>query len=142
MEKMIDSFNEAETFSLGRQFGEKAMPGDVFVLSGDLGAGKTVFAKGFAEGLGVASPVTSPTFTILKSYEEGRIPLYHMDVYRIEDPDEMEEIGISEMLDGSGTCLIEWGEKIREILPPSTVYVVISRTDDGRFDHRRIVCSS
>ena len=93
--KIYETEAPEETFEIGRKYGENASPGDVFCLNGDLGVGKTVFTKGFAAGLGVKDVVNSPTFTILQSYEDGRIPLYHFDVYRIEDTSEMEEIGYS-----------------------------------------------
>ena len=139
---LTDSRSEAETFAFGRSLGEKAQPGQVYVLSGDLGAGKTVLSKGFAAGLGITEPVTSPTFTIVKMYEGGHLPLYHLDVYRIGDISEMEEIGLEEMTDGEAVCLIEWGEQVAEILPPETVTVRIDRSDDGDGNHRRITCLS
>ncbi len=85
-----ESFSPEETFALGRELGEEAQPGEIFCLDGDLGTGKTVFTQGFAAGLGIAEPVNSPTFTIVQVYEEGRLPLYHFDVYRIGEPEEME----------------------------------------------------
>ena len=94
----IDSMHARDTFDLGRQCGEKAKPGQVICLYGDLGTGKTVFTQGFAEGLGISSPVNSPTFTILQVYDEGRLPFYHFDVYRISDPEEMFEIGFDDYM--------------------------------------------
>ena len=142
MEKnLIESTCEQDTFDLGLEMGRKAQRDQVYVLDGDLGAGKTVFAKGFAAGLGVAQPVTSPTFTIVKQYDDGRLPLYHMDVYRIGDISEMEEIGAEEMFASGGVCLVEWGELIEDILPEDAVRIRIERTGDDRFDHRRITCS-
>ncbi len=120
-----------ETRAIGRQLGLAAQAGEVYALDGDLGAGKTVFCKGFAEGLGIRETVNSPTFTILQIYEEGRLPLYHFDVYRIEDPEEMEEVGLDEYLEGSGVCLIEWAQRIEELLPAHTHYIEIRR-DPGR----------
>lgn len=143
MEKgLIDSRSEEETFAFGRALGEAARPGQVYVLNGDLGAGKTILAKGFAAGLGITEPVTSPTFTIVKEYDGGRLPLYHLDVYRIGDISEMEEIGLEEMAGGDGVCLIEWGEQVEDILPPDTVTIRIDRADDGDMNHRRITCLS
>lgn len=139
---LIDSRSEEETFAFGRSLGENARPGQVYVLSGDLGAGKTVLSKGFAAGLGITEPVTSPTFTIVKMYEGGRLPLYHLDVYRIGDISEMEEIGLEEMTDGEAVCLIEWGEQVADILPPDTITVRIDRCDEDDFNHRRITCLS
>ena len=128
-----------ETRALGRRVGESAVPGLIVLLDGDLGAGKTVFAKGVAEGLGVSEHVNSPTFTILQVYESGRLPLYHFDVYRIGDPEEMDEIGLDEYLFGRGVCLIEWPEMIADLLPEDCVRVRISRVPGGDFDARQIL---
>jgi tRNA threonylcarbamoyladenosine biosynthesis protein TsaE len=100
--------------------------------------GKTVFTKGFAEGLGIDEPVNSPTFTILQIYEDGRIPLYHFDVYRIEEPEEMEEIGFDEYIDGDGVCLIEWAGRIEELLPEDVIVVFIEKDLEKGLDYRRI----
>ena len=137
-----ESAGERETFELGMRFGKAALPGQVYVLEGDLGAGKTVFAKGFAAGLGITEPVTSPTFTIVKEYDGGRLPLYHMDVYRIGDVDEMEEVGAEEMFSAGGVCLIEWGSMIRDILPEDALWVRIERDAPDQFDHRAITCTA
>ena len=107
-------------------------------LIGDLGVGKTVFTKGFAEGLGIEEPVSSPTFTILQIYEEGRLPLYHFDVYRIEEPEEMEEVGFDDYIYGDGVCLIEWANRIEEILPEETIYIVIEKDLEKGMDYRKI----
>lgn len=127
-----------ETLSLGRRFGEMAKPGEVYAMNGDLGAGKTVFAKGFAEGLGIKEPVSSPTFTIMQVYEEGRLLLNHLDVYRIEDIAEMDEIGYDEVFGGDGVCLVEWADMIEELLPRDTIRVTITRTSASAMDERRI----
>ena len=119
--------SEEETFALGYGMGQKAVKGQVFALEGDLGAGKTVFAKGFAKGLGIDEPVTSPTFTIFNIYESGRLPLYHFDVYRLEGPDELEETGYEEFFYGSGVTLVEWAGIVRDIMPPDTVRITIKR---------------
>ena len=116
-EKILETNSPEETFALGRKIGENAREGSVFCLSGDLGAGKTVFTQGLAAGLGVSEPVSSPTFTILQVYEGGRCPLYHFDVYRIGDGEEMYELGYEEYFFGEGVCLIEWASRIQEILP-------------------------
>ncbi len=120
-----------ETFHLGETYGAKAVPGAVIALQGGLGAGKTVFTKGFAKGLGVTETVTSPTFTIMQVYESGRLPLYHFDVYRIMEPEEMDEIGFDEYVYGDGVCLIEWADRIGELLPPGTVRITIERDPAG-----------
>ena len=127
-----------ETMRTGRMLGESAAPGQVYALVGDLGVGKTVFTKGFAEGLGIEEPVNSPTFTILQIYEEGRLPLYHFDVYRIEEPEEMEEVGFDDYIYGDGVCLIEWANRIEEILPGETIYVVIEKDLEKGTDYRKI----
>lgn len=127
-----------ETYKVGYAMGEKAGPGDVIALIGDLGVGKTVFTQGFAAGLGVAEPVNSPTFTILQIYEDGRIPLYHFDVYRIEDPEEMFEVGFDDYLYGQGVCLIEWANIVEEILPEHRKVVTIEKQLDKGPDARKI----
>ena len=127
-----------ETYKVGYAMGEKAGPGEVIALIGELGVGKTVFTQGFAAGLGVAEPVNSPTFTILQIYEDGRIPLYHFDVYRIEDPEEMFEVGFDDYLYGQGVCLIEWANIVEEILPEHRKVVTIEKQLDKGPDARKI----
>ena len=134
----LQSYSEKDTYEIGRSLGEKTAEGSVVSLTGDLGVGKTVFTAGFAKGLGITEPICSPTFTIVQVYEEGRIPLYHFDVYRIDDPDEMYEIGFDEYAYGNGVCLIEWGEKIEEILPENTIHISIKKDLDQGFDFREI----
>lgn len=133
-----DSTSAEETFSIGRRLAELAEPGDIYALSGDLGVGKTVFTKGFAAGLGIMEPVNSPTFTILQIYEGGRLPLYHFDVYRIEEPEEMEEVGLDEYLFGGGVSLIEWPEQIAECLPEKTRIIRIQKDLSKGLDYRSI----
>lgn len=136
---MIFETNRAEeTFELGRQLGERARPGQVYCLNGNLGVGKTVFTQGFARGLGIEEPVNSPTFTILQQYEEGRLPLYHFDVYRIGDVSEMDEIGYDDYFFGEGVCLIEWSELIEELLPDHVTKIVIEKDLEKGFDYRKI----
>ena len=117
MTEIIETRSPEETEALGRRLAETASPGDIICLNGELGVGKTVFVKGFSKGLGITEPVVSPTFTILQEYHEGRLPMYHFDVYRIEDPSEMEEVGIDEYFYGDGICLIEWAGLIAEMIP-------------------------
>lgn len=136
--KQWESASPEETFALGRAMGERVQPGQIICLNGDLGVGKTVFTQGLAAGLGIAEPVNSPTFTILQVYEEGRIPLYHFDVYRIADVEEMEEIGYEEYFYGSGVCLIEWSCLIEEIIPPDAVQITIEKKIERGFDYRLI----
>ena len=123
----VDSFSAQDTFALGQQIGEAAVPGEVYTLTGDLGVGKTVFTQGVAKGLGIKEAVNSPTFTILQVYEEGRLPFYHFDVYRIGCVEEMDEIGYEDYFYGDGVCFIEWADLIEEILPKNCRKITISK---------------
>ncbi len=134
----FESHSREETIKFAADMAAKAEPGEVFTLTGDLGVGKTVFAKGFAKGLGVTEPVTSPTFTIVQEYLSGRLPFYHFDVYRIGDPDEMEETGFYDYLDRSGVVLIEWAELIEDILPSPRTAIKLEKDLDGDDDYRLI----
>ena len=138
MDKIFESHSAAETFAYGKVIGEKAVPGEVYTLIGDLGVGKTVFTQGVAAGLGITEPVSSPTFTILQSYEGGRLPFYHFDVYRIGDVEEMEEIGYDDCFYGEGVCLIEWADLISEILPENYTRITIEKDLTQGFDYRKI----
>ena len=135
---VIETWSPQETFALGQRMGREGRPGQVICVNGDRGVGKTVFTQGFAEGLGIGEPVNSPTFTILQQYEEGRLPLYHFDVYRIGDVSEMDEIGYEDCFYGDGVSLIEWPTKIREILPAQVTWVEIEKDLEKGFDYRRI----
>ena len=137
--KTIDSFRAEDTFWLGKQIGENAKPGQVYTLIGDLGVGKTVFTQGLADGLGITGPVNSPTFTIVQVYEEGRLPFYHFDVYRIGDISEMDEIGFDEYIYGEGVSLIEWANLIEEILPERYTQITILKDLEKGFDYRKII---
>ena len=132
------SFTPEDTFTIGKKLAETVRPGEIYTLNGDLGVGKTVFTKGLAAGLGIKEPVTSPTFTILQEYESGRLPLYHFDVYRIGDPEEMDEIGYEDYFYGRGICLIEWANLIEEILPENLIKVTIEKDLEKGFDYRKI----
>lgn len=134
----LESYSEEDTKSLAYMTAKEARKGDIFTLDGDLGAGKTVFAKGFAEGLGITEPVTSPTFNIVKEYEGGKFPLYHFDVYRIEDPDEMTAIGYEEYFFGDGVCLVEWSSQIEELIPENAIRITIRRDLQKGEDYRTI----
>lgn len=127
-----------ETFELGLVLGRQAKPGQIYCLDGDLGVGKTVFTQGFAAGLGIGEPVSSPTFTIIQQYDSGRLPLYHFDVYRIGDVSEMDEIGWEDFFYGDGVCLIEWSQLILEILPEHAVRIQIKKDLEKGFDYREI----
>ncbi|KLU70222.1 MAG: hypothetical protein RHS_3937 [Robinsoniella sp. RHS] len=135
---IIETWNEKETFDVGKSLGDKAEKGQIYTLTGDLGVGKTVFTKGLAEGLEITEPISSPTFTIVQIYERGRMPLYHFDVYRIGDVEEMEEIGYEDCFYGDGVCLIEWANLIEEILPEDIIPVTIEKDLEKGFDYRRI----
>lgn len=139
MEKtVIETNNERETYQLGVRIGQEAKAGQVFTLVGDLGVGKTVFTKGLATGLGISEPVSSPTFTIVQIYEEGRLPFYHFDVYRIGDVEEMDEIGYEDYIYGEGVSLIEWANLIEEILPLHYTEIRIEKDLEKGFDYRKI----
>ena len=134
-----ESFSPEETFAIGEKLGREAKPGDVYTLIGNLGVGKTVFTQGVAKGLGITEPVNSPTFTIVQIYEDGRLPFYHFDVYRIGDVEEMEEIGYQDCFYGEGICLIEWANLIEEILPDHYEEITIEKDLEKGFDYRRII---
>ena len=138
----LESFSREDTFEIARKMGEEAKPGEVYCLSGDLGVGKTVFAQGFGAGIGVNEPMSSPTFTIVQEYSEGRLPLYHFDVYRVGDIDEMEETGFYEYAGGEGGALIEWAELIEEIIPEDVTWIKIEKNLEKGFDYRLITISN
>ena len=135
---IYETNSEKETFELGKNLGEQAKAGQIFCLNGDLGVGKTVFTQGFAKGLGIEENVNSPTFTIIQVYEEGRIPLYYFDVYRIGNPEEMYEIGYEEYFFGEGVCLIEWSKLIEELIPEEAINIEIDKNLEKGLDYRKI----
>lgn len=137
-ERIFETFSADETRELGRKLGRAAKPGEVYTLIGDLGVGKTVLTQGIAEGLDIAEPVCSPTFTIVQVYEEGRLPFYHFDVYRIGDVAEMDEIGYEDYFYGDGLTMIEWANRIEEILPEHYRRITIEKDLEKGFDYRRI----
>ena len=137
-EQVYETRSPEETKELGRKIGVAAVPGDFYTLTGDLGVGKTIFTQGIAEGLGISEPVCSPTFTIVQVYDEGRIPFYHFDVYRIGAVEEMEEIGYEDYFYGRGLCMVEWGNLIGELLPEKRFEVVIEKNPEKGFDYRKI----
>lgn len=134
----LESFSREETYEFAKSLGQKALAGSVYLLSGDLGTGKTVFAQGFADGLGVRDIVNSPSFTIMQIYDSGRVPLYHFDVYRIADSSEMDELGYEEYFYGKGVTLIEWPEMIEDIIPHDSVSIKIEKNLEKGFDYRLI----
>ena len=119
--------SEAETEALGARLAAVLSPGDVVAYRGGLGMGKTAFTRGLARGLGYSGRVTSPTFTIVNEYEGGRLPLFHFDMYRLEDADSLFDIGWEDYLDRGGVCAVEWSERVEEALPEDTVWVTIAR---------------
>ena len=123
MRKVIQ--NELDTRKFGIELAKKLKPGDIIALIGDLGTGKTTLTKSIAEGLGITKMITSPTFTIVQEYPEGRLPLYHFDVYRISDPEEMYELGYEEYFFGQGICVIEWADLIVELIPENSIIIRI-----------------
>ena len=135
---VIETWSPKETFAIGEKIGREAAPGQVYTLNGDLGVGKTVFTQGVAAGLGIKEPVNCPTFTIVQVYEEGRLPFYHFDVYRIGDIEEMEEIGYEDYFYGEGLCMIEWAQLIEEIIPENARHITIEKDLAKGFDYRRI----
>ena len=136
--EVIETKTSSETKELGKKIAASAAAGSVFALIGDLGVGKTVFTKGFAEGLGITEHISSPTFTLVNEYHDGRLPFYHFDVYRIEEAEELEMIGFEEYLYGKGVTLIEWANRIPELLPPNTVRITIAKDYDKSEEYRRI----
>ena len=134
----FETFSEEETFALGEKIGKEAKPGQVYTLLGDLGVGKTVFTQGVAKGLGITEAICSPTFTIVQVYEEGRMPFYHFDVYRIGDIEEMDEIGYEDYFYGDGISFVEWANLIEEIIPDNRIQITIKKDLDKGFSYREI----
>ena len=135
---IIETRSARETYELGLEIGKKATKGQVYTLVGDLGVGKTVFTQGMANGLEIAEPINSPTFTIVQVYDEGRLPFYHFDGYRIGDISEMDEIGFEDYIYGDGVALIEWANLIEEILPENCTQITIEKDLEQGFDYRKI----
>jgi tRNA threonylcarbamoyladenosine biosynthesis protein TsaE len=133
MRKVIQ--NEQDTREFGLELAKKLKPGDVVALIGELGTGKTTLTKSIAEGLGIREMITSPTFTIVQEYTDGRLPLYHFDVYRICDLEEMYELGYEEYFFGEGVCVIEWAEQIEELIPEDAITI---RIEYGAGEEERI----
>ena len=120
---IIRTNSAEETRRTAALMGKEAFPGEVLALIGDLGTGKTTLAKAIARGLGVTETLTSPTFTIVQEYDTGRLPLYHFDVYRVNDEDELFEIGLEDYFHKGGVCLIEWADLIEDLLPEDAVTI-------------------
>lgn len=137
---VYETYSADETVRLAEALGRRAVIGGIYALDGELGAGKTAFAQGFALGLGIMEHITSPTFTIINEYvNELGSKLYHFDVYRIEEPDEMYELGYEEYFySGDGVCLVEWAELIKPLMPDDTVWIKISKDIEKGIDYRKI----
>ena len=135
--RVYETNGEKQTYDIGYQLGVASKPGDIYCLIGDLGVGKTVFSKGFAKGLGITEAITSPTFTIVQVYDASK-PLYHFDMYRVEDPDELEMIGYEDYFYGEGVCLVEWANNVIEVIPKEAVWIEIEKDLDKGFDYRKI----
>ena len=135
---IFESHSEQETFDFAKGLAEQSQKGDIYALTGDLGVGKTAFTKGFAEGLGITEPIVSPTFTFVQIYEEGRLPLYHFDVYRISDISEMDEIGYEDCFFGEGVSIMEWADLVDELIPEDAYRVSIKKDLTKGVDYRRI----
>ena len=140
--KVYETHSPEETIKIAYEMALCAKAGDILTLEGDLGVGKTLFASGFAKGLEIDEPISSPTFTIVQEYEDGRLPLYHFDVYRIGDPEEMDEVGFDDYLNGGGICLIEWADLIEELIPDEAIRIYIEKDLDAGYDYRRITVDS
>ena len=138
MTEVFESFSYEETREYAKNLSKNVDRGTVITLTGDLGVGKTVFTQGFAEGLEIDEPVDSPTFTIIKVYDEGRMPFYHFDVYRIGDVSEMDEIGYEDYFFGDGVSIVEWANLIEEIIPEDAIRITIEKDLSKGIDYRKI----
>ncbi len=137
--KIYESFSEQQTKEIARLIGEQSKAGEIYCLNGDLGVGKTIFTKGFAQSLGIKEEeVTSPTFTIVNEYQ-GKLPFYHFDVYRIGSVEEMEYTGYEEYFFGKGVCIVEWAELIKELLPNTVIDITIQKDDTKNEYYRKII---
>ncbi len=135
--KVYETNEEQQTYDIGYKLGLESSPGNIYCLIGDLGVGKTIFSKGFASGIGITEHITSPTFTIVQVYE-GEKPMYHFDMYRIEDPDELEMIGYEDYFYGEGVCLVEWANNVIDVIPDNAIWITIEKDLEKGFDYRKI----
>ncbi|ONI38491.1 tRNA (adenosine(37)-N6)-threonylcarbamoyltransferase complex ATPase subunit type 1 TsaE [Candidatus Epulonipiscium fishelsonii] len=135
------SYTEEDTFNIAKEIGTNAKAGDIFCLIGDLGVGKTIFSKGFAQGIGITDHITSPTFTIVQVYDNIHMPLYHFDMYRIEDSSELEYIGYEDYFFGDGICLVEWANNVEDVIPKNSIWIYIDKDLNQGFDYRQILVS-
>jgi tRNA threonylcarbamoyladenosine biosynthesis protein TsaE len=132
------SYSPEDTKEIGRKIAESAKKGSLYCLTGELGVGKTLFTKGFAVGLGITEPITSPTFTIINEYDGEKMPFYHFDVYRISDVDEMDEIGYEEYFYGEGVTFVEWANLIEELIPRDATWISIEKDLEKGLDYRKV----
>lgn len=131
MDFLFHTSTSEETIDLGRKIGSLLKAGDVVAMTGTLAAGKTTITKGIAESLGVSDNITSPTFCLISEYDGSKMPLYHMDVYRLEGAEDFVNLGVEDMLYGNGVCIIEWSEKVQSELPKKTIFMKITPSEDG-----------
>lgn len=131
MDFLFHTSTSEETIDLGRKIGLLLKAGDVIAMTGTLAAGKTTITKGIAESLGVSDNITSPTFCLISEYDGSKMPLYHMDVYRLEGAEDFVNLGVEDMLYGNGVCIIEWSEKVQSELPKKTIFMKITPSEDG-----------
>lgn len=131
MDFLFHTSTSEETIDLGRKIGSLLKAGDVIAMTGTLAAGKTTITKGIAESLGVSENITSPTFCLISEYDGSKMPLYHMDVYRLEGAEDFVNLGVEDMLYGNGVCIIEWSEKVQSELPKKTIFMKITPSEDG-----------
>ncbi|MBS7241777.1 tRNA (adenosine(37)-N6)-threonylcarbamoyltransferase complex ATPase subunit type 1 TsaE [Treponema sp.] len=131
MDFLFHTSTSEETIDLGRKIGSLLKAGDVIAMTGTLAAGKTTITKGIAESLGVSDNITSPTFCLISEYDGSKMPLYHMDVYRLEGAEDFVNLGVEDMLYGNGVCIIEWSEKVQSELPKKTIFMKITPSEDG-----------
>ncbi|HOV39561.1 MAG TPA: tRNA (adenosine(37)-N6)-threonylcarbamoyltransferase complex ATPase subunit type 1 TsaE [Spirochaetales bacterium] len=124
------SLSPESTLQIGRSLAKNLHPGSILILTGSLGSGKTTLAQGIAEGLGIEEALRSPTYTYIIEYE-GKVPLYHIDLYRVDEYDFIEELGLRDLLNGEGICLVEWGEKFRDFFPPYSIQITLSILSGG-----------
>ncbi|TCT13779.1 tRNA threonylcarbamoyladenosine biosynthesis protein TsaE [Natranaerovirga pectinivora] len=139
---IYETLSSAETFEIGKKLGGQSKKGQVFCLIGDLGVGKTTFTQGFAKGLEIDEHISSPTYTIVNEYDEGRIPFYHFDVYRISHIEEMDEIGYEEYFFGNGVSLVEWANLVEEIIPEDAIWIYIEKDLEKGLDYRKVTVNN